>query len=72
MDNLMATPATLPTPAHSDSLDAFAAFLAAVIPGRDAVYVSTPITSGHRYVAWFDEEGGELSRRFGLDSREFE
>jgi hypothetical protein len=57
---------------NHQELDEYVFMFSTVIPNRDAVYVSTPITSGLRFVSWFDSNGGNIKRQFGRESIEYE
>src|SRR5262245_36356804 len=46
-----------PQTTRADQVEAVIELLRGVIPGRFAIYVSSPITSGRRFVEWYERHG---------------
>ncbi|MEW6208174.1 MAG: hypothetical protein AB1631_07390 [Acidobacteriota bacterium] len=46
-----------PLPSHEHEIEILLQFLAGVIDGRSAIYVSAPITTGKRFSAWHANNG---------------
>lgn len=51
-----------PQPDHEHEWEALVGVLASAVGGREADYVSTPITTGQRFLAWYHAEGHALER----------
>lgn len=51
-----------PQPDHEHEWAALEGMLACTVNGREAEYVSTPITTGPRFMEWYRAEGAKLER----------
>ena len=51
-----------PQPDHEHEWAALEGMLACAVEGREADYVSTPITTGTRFMDWYHNEGSKLQR----------
>src|SRR5258708_1620839 len=52
--------APLPQPKEPVRVEAIADLLNCVIEGKTAIYISVPITSGRRFLHWFQKLGSRL------------
>jgi hypothetical protein len=50
-----------PHSTHNSQIEVLLTFLQSFIPDRNAVYVSSPITSGRRYIEWVKKHPGNRS-----------